>query len=156
VMTVGSELIMGAVPPERAGAAAAVVETGSEFGGALGMAILGSIGTAIYRSDLAGSAPRGLPSGTLATARDTLGGAVTVSAHLSGRTGTDLLAAARASFTHGMHVAAAGAGFAMLAAAALSAAFLRGVRVETASPDPEKPEVPAESANNARLVESAF
>ena len=32
---------MAAVPPERAGAAAAVVETSSEFGGALGMAVLG-------------------------------------------------------------------------------------------------------------------
>ena len=37
-MTIGSELIMGAVPPERAGAAAAVVETSSEFGGALNVA----------------------------------------------------------------------------------------------------------------------
>jgi len=55
-MTVGSELIMGAVPPERAGSAAAVVETGSELGGALGMAVRGRIGAAIYRSDLAGSA----------------------------------------------------------------------------------------------------
>jgi DHA2 family multidrug resistance protein-like MFS transporter len=130
VMTVGSELIMGAVPPERAGAAAAVVETGSEFGGALGMAVLGSIGTAIYRSDLAGSAPHRLPPGALSTARDTLGGAVTVSRHLSGPTGSDLLAAARASFTHGMNVAAVGAGIMMVIAAVLSAAFLRGVQVE--------------------------
>ena len=79
VMTVGGELIMGAVPPERAGAAAAVVETGTEFGGALGMAVLGSIGTAIYRSDLVANAPHGLSSGALSAARDTLGGAVTVS-----------------------------------------------------------------------------
>ncbi len=59
VMAISSELIMGAVPPERAGAAAAVVETASEFGGALGMAVLGSIGVAVYRSGLAASTPAG-------------------------------------------------------------------------------------------------
>src|SRR6266705_4406838 len=57
VISVGNELIMGAVPPDRAGAAAAVVETTSEFGGALGMAVLGSIGIAAYRSSLAAFAP---------------------------------------------------------------------------------------------------
>ena len=153
VMTVGSELIMGAVPPERAGSAAAVVETGTEFGGALGMAVLGSIGTAIYRSDLAGSAPRNLPSGTLDTARDTLGGAVTVSAHLPGQAGADLLNAARDSFTHGMNVAAVGAGIAMAMAAVLSIAFLRGVRVETSEASTAESE---RSADNAGLLESAI
>jgi DHA2 family multidrug resistance protein-like MFS transporter len=157
VMTVGSELIMGAVPPERAGAAAAMVETGSEFGGALGMAVLGSIGAAIYRSDLAGSAPHSLPSGTLATARDTLGGAVTVSAQLPGQTGTELLAAARDSFTHGMNLAAVGAGTLMAIAAALSAVFLRGVRVETPeaaaeSPAPDSSQEP----DNARVAQSVI
>jgi DHA2 family multidrug resistance protein-like MFS transporter len=56
-MAIASELIMGAVPPERAGATAAVVETATEFGGALGIAVLGSIGTAAYRSGLAAAAP---------------------------------------------------------------------------------------------------
>ena len=59
VMTVGNELVMGAVPPERAGAAAAVVETATEFGAALGIAVLGSIGVAAYRSSLAVLAPAG-------------------------------------------------------------------------------------------------
>jgi DHA2 family multidrug resistance protein-like MFS transporter len=148
VMTVGSELIMGAVPPERAGAAAAMVETGSEFGGALGMAVLGSIGAAIYRSDLAGSAPHNLSSGALSTARDTLGGAVTVSRQLPGQAGSDLLAAARSSFTHGMNVAAIGAGVLMVIAAALSIAFLRGVRVES-------PADSAEPSEEAELIASA-
>ena len=61
VMTVGNELIMGAVPPERAGAAAAVVETATEFGAALGIAVLGSLGVAAYRSSLAAAAPPGTP-----------------------------------------------------------------------------------------------
>ena len=131
VMTVGGELIMGAVPPERAGAAAAVVETGTEFGGALGMAVLGSIGTAIYRSDLVAHAPHGLSSGALSAARDTLGGAVTVSGQLPSRTGDALLTAARDAFTHGMNVAAIGAAALMLAAAVITVTTLRGLRVET-------------------------
>jgi DHA2 family multidrug resistance protein-like MFS transporter len=47
VFTVTNDLILGAAPPERAGTAAAISETSSELGGALGIAILGSIGTAL-------------------------------------------------------------------------------------------------------------
>jgi DHA2 family multidrug resistance protein-like MFS transporter len=151
VMTVGGELIMGAVPPARAGAAAAVVETGTEFGGALGMAVLGSIGTAIYRSDLASHAPHGVSSQVLGTARDTLGGAVTVSGQLPGRSGDALLNAARDAFTHGMNVAAIGAAALMLVAAVVTVTFLRGLRVETAqSQDNEK------ESENRELIGSAF
>jgi DHA2 family multidrug resistance protein-like MFS transporter len=132
VMTVGNELIMGAVPPERAGAAAAVVETATEFGGALGMAVLGSIGTAVYRSGLAAAAPARTPPAALGPARDTLGGAVTAAGRLPGRLGTDLLDAARTAFTHGMNSAALGAAIAVVLAAAASAVFFRGVQVEPA------------------------
>src|SRR5919106_5817446 len=48
VFTLANDFIIGSAPPERAGAASAISETCSEFGGALGIAILGSIGTAIY------------------------------------------------------------------------------------------------------------
>ena len=132
VMSVGNELIMGAVPPERAGAAAAVVETATEFGGALGIAILGSIGLSAYRSALAVTAPAGAPQSALRAARSTLGGAVTASGQLPGRLGADLLEAARAAFTHGMNSAALGAAIVTLVAAVLSAVFFRGVRVEAA------------------------
>jgi DHA2 family multidrug resistance protein-like MFS transporter len=139
-MTIGNELIMGAVPPERAGAAAAVVETASEFGGALGMAVLGSIGIAVYRSDLATSAPAHLPSALLGSARSTLGGALNVAAHVPGRLGTDLVIAARTAFTHGVDAAALGAAIAMLVAAVLTARYFRHVRVvadEAASQQPQ-------------------
>ena len=49
MFTLTTDLIVGAAPPERAGAASAISETGVEFGGALGIALLGSIGTAVYR-----------------------------------------------------------------------------------------------------------
>jgi len=128
-MTVGNELIMGAVPPERAGAAAAVVETASEFGGALGMAVLGSIGIAVYRSDLAATAPTHLPGPVLGAARSTLGGALSVAAQLPGRIGTDLVVAARTAFSHGVDAAALGAAIAMVVAAVLTARYFRGVHV---------------------------
>ncbi len=48
VFTLTNDLIVGAVPPERAGAASAISETSSELGGALGIAVLGSIATALY------------------------------------------------------------------------------------------------------------
>jgi DHA2 family multidrug resistance protein-like MFS transporter len=51
VFTLATELVVGSVPPERAGVAAAISETGSELGGALGIAILGSVATAVMRHD---------------------------------------------------------------------------------------------------------
>ena len=131
VMSIGSELIMGAVPPGRAGAAAAVAETATELGGALGIAILGSIGTAAYRSSLAAAAPAGTPPAALGAARATLGGALTAASRLPGRTGAGLADAARAAFAHGLDYAALGAASAMIVAAVLTAAFLRGIRPES-------------------------
>ena len=48
VFTLATDLIVGSAPPERAGAASAISETGSELGGALGIALLGSLATAVY------------------------------------------------------------------------------------------------------------
>jgi MFS transporter, DHA2 family, multidrug resistance protein len=139
-MMIGSELIMGAVPPDRAGAAAAVVETSSEFGGALGMAVLGSIGVAVYRSDLTASAPAHLPSSALSAAQSTLGGALAVANELPARLGSDLADGARAAFTHGLDTAALGAAMAMVLAAACCARFFRDVQVV---PDAESDQVRA-------------
>src|SRR5690606_17786240 len=54
------DLVVGAAPPERAGAASAIAETGAELGGALGLAILGSMGLALYRSQLTANLPAGI------------------------------------------------------------------------------------------------
>ena len=59
VFTLTTDLIVGSAPPERAGAASAMSETSAEFGGALGIAIFGSIGVAIYR-DMIGDGPAGV------------------------------------------------------------------------------------------------
>jgi len=102
-----TELIVGSAPTEQTGAASGISETGSELGGALGVAILGSIGVAIYRAGVATALPAGIPSVVGGAARDTLGGAVGVSSSLPPAVADALLTAARAAFVDGMHVAAA-------------------------------------------------
>jgi DHA2 family multidrug resistance protein-like MFS transporter len=125
VVTLANDLILGAAPPERAGGAAAISETCSELGGALGIAILGSIGTAIYRRAMAASADGGVPLEAAMAARDTLGGAVAA----LGRSGASaaLLDTARNAFTHGMQVAALVSVVIVLAMAVLVTLSLRHV-----------------------------
>jgi DHA2 family multidrug resistance protein-like MFS transporter len=104
VFTLATDLIVGSAPPEHAGVAAAISETGSEFGGALGIAILGSLGTAIYRSGMAYGAQYGVPPEAAAAARDTLGGAVAISEQLPDALAAELLGMARGAFTQALEV----------------------------------------------------
>ncbi|MBO3744663.1 MFS transporter [Streptosporangiaceae bacterium NEAU-GS5] len=139
--TLISGMVLGAAPADRAGAASAVSETSNELGGALGIAILGSIGTAVYRTQMTGDTLSGLP----AAARETLGGATAVAASLPERAGAALLDTARVAFTHGMNVSAVVAAILMTAAALAAVRLLRRVEI---APEPElapEPE-PAEAA----------
>jgi hypothetical protein len=106
LFTLTNDLIIGSAPPERAGAAAGISETAAELGGALGIAVFGSIGVAIYRSVLAGEAPIGVPPAAADAARDTLAEAVTVARELPGDAGVALIEVARGAFTDGLHVVA--------------------------------------------------
>jgi hypothetical protein len=106
LFTLTNDLIIGSAPPERAGAAAGISETAAELGGALGIAVFGSIGVAIYRSVLAGEAPIGVPPAAADAARDTLAEAVTVARDLPGDAGVALIEVARGAFTDGLHLVA--------------------------------------------------
>jgi DHA2 family multidrug resistance protein-like MFS transporter len=132
VDTLATDLAVTAAPPQRAGAVSALSETAAEFGGALGIAILGVIGTSIYRSQLSGALPADTPRQAAAAARDTLGGAVTAARQLGGQPGQALVQAARQAFTHGLHVA-----FAVTAAAAIGAAILAALQLRHLNPSPE-------------------
>ncbi|MFJ6605624.1 MFS transporter [Streptomyces lydicus] len=128
VMSLGNELAIGVAPPERAGSASALLESGTELGGALGMAILGSIGSAVYRGHMDDAVSAGLPSGAADAARETLAGAAAVAGELPRRAGEALLAAARTAFTDGLQTAVLVAAGVMALAAALAIALLRGLR----------------------------
>lgn len=117
-----TELVVGTAPPEKAGAASGISETATELGGSMGIAILGSIGVAVYRGTMLGHAPPGVPPDVLDAARDTLGGAVDAAARLPHQMGEALLGVARDSFVQGMQAVAILA--AMLALGAAVWAFV--------------------------------
>ncbi|MFG3010804.1 MFS transporter [Streptomyces cinerochromogenes] len=116
-----TDLAMSGAPVERAGTASSLLETGTEFGGALGMAVLGSIGTALYR--------HGMPETAPTESRETLGGALAEAAHVPGRAGASLLATAREAFTSGMQGAAIAGAVILALAAAGAAVTLRRIEV---------------------------
>ncbi|WP_216588965.1 MFS transporter [Streptomyces brasiliscabiei] len=124
--TVTADVILSSVPKEQAGAASAVSETAYELGAALGIAVLGSIVTGVYRDF---TAPAGTPEG----AYESLGGAVDAAGGMPSDTAQALLSSARESFVDGLTIAA-GAGAAVLFATSVAAWFmLRGQRLESAA-----------------------
>jgi DHA2 family multidrug resistance protein-like MFS transporter len=131
LFTLTNDLIIGTAPPERAGAASAISETGAELGGALSIAILGTIGTAVYRTQVDDGFPTGVPADVAETARDTLGGAVAVSGELPEAVAAQLLEAAREAFTQGLQVVALVSAAIAAAAAVAVVFFLRNVRAAT-------------------------
>jgi MFS transporter, DHA2 family, multidrug resistance protein len=125
VIILATDLVVGSAPVERAGAASAISETSSELGGALGIAIFGSIGTAVYRSAMREAAPHGLPAHAIEAARSTLGGAVAVARQLPEQVGAQLLGTAREAFTHAFELTAAISAVVALATAVLAIVLLR-------------------------------
>jgi len=128
VFTLTTDLIVGAAPPDRAGAAAALSETCSELGGALGIAVFGSIGVAIYRHGVLPALPASLPQLTRDAATGTLGGANAAAAALPRAVGNALLGAAQAAFTDGVRACAALSAVGALALAVFVAFKLRRAR----------------------------
>lgn len=106
-VTLCHDLVIATSPPERAGAAAGISETSATFGSALGVALLGSIGTAIYRSKMAAAVPAYLPHHLAEAARSTLGGTLVAVKQLPGTTGVPLLHTAYAAFGQSFRLAAA-------------------------------------------------
>ena len=125
VVTLTTDIVLTAAPPERAGAASALSETSSEFGGALGIAVMGSILTAIYRGGIAGNLPAGVPSEAAGIARGTIGGAVSVAGELPDTLGAELLESARTAFAHAFGATAAISAVIAIGVAILAVALLR-------------------------------
>jgi DHA2 family multidrug resistance protein-like MFS transporter len=127
LFTLTNDLIISSAPPERAGAASGISETCAELGGALGIAIFGSIGIAVYRAAMPDAIPAGVPFEVAEAARDTLGGAITLAGQLPDQLGTQLIDAARQAFTRGLQLTAVISAVGSVAMAVLAAVMLRHV-----------------------------
>jgi DHA2 family multidrug resistance protein-like MFS transporter len=135
-MALTANIIMGATPPEKAGSAAAVMETSGEFGIAVGIAALGSLATFVYRGEVADGIPTGLPDGLAAAMNENLAVAVNATDR------TDLLGLAESAFTSGLNVVGTvGAAIFVTLAATCLAVLRRGDRpapVEVVADDTER------------------
>ena len=138
-----TESIMGSLPLHQAGVGSAVNDTSREVGGALGVAIVGSMLSSLYSTDLNRKLPANVPTQVRDAADQSVGAALQVSAQL-GRAGAPLADAARESFVYAMSraslvtaaVAVVGA-LARLALPPARAAVVRDVPVSEPSPEPE-------------------
>ncbi|MFI6905291.1 MFS transporter [Nonomuraea sp. NPDC050394] len=120
ITALGTDLVVGAAPPEKAGAASALGETSGELGLALGIAILGSVGTAAYRGAMTGSpALDGVPAAAAEGIRESLATAV-ATAGGPGAPAGQVLAAAKEAFTGGLTTVAAIGAVLMAGAAVLA------------------------------------
>src|SRR6185437_1753120 len=97
VSAINSYLVVSAAPQEQSGSASALSETAVEFGGALGIALLGSLATVLYRSGLSEAMPEGAPASVRETALRGIGAAFSLPQSLEGTTA--LRSAAQAAYT---------------------------------------------------------
>ena len=105
VVTLGVDKVVSAVAQENAGAAAGLYETSTTFGSAMGVALLGSIGAAVYRGHMKLSGIRNVDSGIIDSAGNTLGEALTLAKNLPPETANNLAYEARNSFVSGFSTA---------------------------------------------------
>lgn len=118
LFALGTGMVVGSVPPQRAGSAAALSETSNMFGSTLGLALLGTVAAAVYRHGMSGTPQPGKAGQTVAAV-------ATVAQTLDSRSAALLRAAADGAFTHALNVVAGLGAVMFLVAAALVATALR-------------------------------
>jgi DHA2 family multidrug resistance protein-like MFS transporter len=129
MFTISTDLVVGSAPPERAGSASALAETGAELGGAMGIAVLGSLGMAVYRHQVAATLPPDVPPAAAAAAQDTLGSVVALVGRLPDASGAALLEVARVAFAQALRLNAGIATVVLAGLAVLAAIVLRDARM---------------------------
>ena len=120
-----TDAIMGSLPPAKAGAGSAVNDTTRELGGALGVAVIGSVMASVYGSQVLRSMTHlGAPAAAAAAARQSAAAGLTVAAHLPPAIQGAAAHAARRAFTDGLSAGSVVAAAAAATAAAAALAFL--------------------------------
>ncbi|MGY8811353.1 MAG: MFS transporter [Pseudomonadales bacterium] len=130
VMIMSTDLVVSSVPAAKAGAAAATSETATELGMALGIAVIGSVGAAVYQQHIAERLPDGLTPRQIETASDTLGGALAVIKQLPPEAAQAMLLVVQDGFAAALHVNALIGAIIMASTAVLTATYLRQVQLK--------------------------
>lgn len=126
-MALTTDLVVGSVPPEKAGAAGGLASTVNDLGISLGVAIIGTIGTAAYSSGLAGKLPEGLPPEVKEAAEENLSGAIAAAQNLPDNLADPLLRVTKDAFASGLSLGSAIAAVIAAAGAIIAAIALRHV-----------------------------
>jgi EmrB/QacA subfamily drug resistance transporter len=142
-MAPATESIMGSLPLGKAGVGSAMNDTTRQVGGALGVAVLGSLTAASYHREIASSpALAALPTASARAAHDSIGGAVEVAGRL-GAAGHQLVADASAAFVHAVSATMLIGAAVALGGAVVALVFLPA-RPPDAAPEPDLVEEVAE------------
>lgn len=130
VGTIATDVVVSTAPAERAGAASAISETGAELGGALGIALLGSLGLAVYRMRLGDALPAALTPAQQDGAKNTLADAVRITTETDEPTSNEVFHVAAAAFTDSLRSVTAAA--ALITVLLALVAVVKGPRSEIA------------------------
>jgi EmrB/QacA subfamily drug resistance transporter len=134
VMAPASTAIMTAVPAHQAGAGSAVNDTIREVGGALGVAVVGSLAAAAYRNRLGAKlVAHHAPAFVVHAATGSIAAADAIGKSLGGARGSEIVQAAHASFTTAMALGLRVAGAVAIGAAFAALAVLPGRKMVRAA-----------------------
>ena len=162
-MAPATESIMGSLPLAKAGVGSAVNDTTRQVGGALGVAVLGSVFNSIYTSSVTdGLSASSLPASAVATAKDSVGGALAVAASIGGAAGNEVANVARSAFVDGLEFASRAGALVTLIGVVITLLWLparargRDVTVQAGEFAAEHPELrPQEAAAPSNASRSA-
>jgi len=128
VSAINSNLVVSAAPQQQSGSASALSETAVEFGGALGIALLGSLATVLYRSGLSGAMPGGTPASVRQTALRGIGAAFSLPQNLEG---SALRFAVQTAYTSAVDITFLISAAILLMAAAAAVVMLRNLKMHS-------------------------
>ena len=104
VMAPGTDSIMGSLPRAKAGVGSAVNDTTRQVGGAIGVAVIGSLLASVYRDDVRAGLTGSTPESTISAASSTVQSGVAVARDVGGETGARILEVTHDAFLSGYHL----------------------------------------------------
>jgi hypothetical protein len=145
-----TEAIMGVVPKAKAGVGSAMNDATRLLGGTLGVAVIGSVFASLYASRIGDLLPTALPGGAATTAKESVGGALTVAGEASQaghpRVAAAISEATNSAFFSGFHAGDLVAGLVAAAGAVMALALLPAQPTVADDDAPEAPAVGSPSA----------